>query len=72
MVLSQTIINTFICEIKLIEHITNTIIIHFKFHLFLIPECTIPSGNFLLAAEVPAVTTGGFVFLERTEEPLLE
>lgn len=40
--------------------------------MFLIPACALPSGSFLLAAEVPAVAAGGLVFLERTEEPLLE
>lgn len=37
-----------------------------------IPQNAIPSGSFLLAAEVPAVAAGGFVFLERMEDPLLE
>lgn len=32
----------------------------------------IPSGSFLLAAEVPAVAAGVFVFLERMEDPRLE
>lgn len=41
-------------------------------HFSLIPEYAIPSGSFLLAAEVPAVAAGGFVFLERMEDPLLE
>lgn len=40
--------------------------------VLLIPEYAIPSGSFLLAAEVPAVAAGGLIFLERMEDPLLE
>lgn len=43
-----------------------------KAHFSPAPDNMIPSGSFLLAADVPAVTAGGLVFLERMEEPLLE
>lgn len=43
-----------------------------KTHFSPTPDNMIPSGSFLLAADVPAVAAEGFVFLERMEDPLLE
>lgn len=43
-----------------------------KVHFSPAPDSVIPSGSFLLAADVPAVAAEGLVFLERMEDPLLE
>lgn len=43
-----------------------------KAHFSASPDNMIPSGSFLLAADVPAVAAEGLDFLERMEDPLLE